>query len=219
MQPDTYLLYTDESGDNQSTVMCSLVVPIHEWRSLLRRWLQFRAWMFREHKVPASHHLHANKWVTGKDTVPGIATRAAINADPQLRQNIAIEGLTRLSKIDPAQLAVTRCDHPRTPAAYKEHIDRIDAWLGTNGDLGVVVYDNPGPHSTSGYLHDVHRGLKLNTRNIIEDAWHQPAAASQLLQIADLAAYCVHAASIRDPSRSFMWDWYSRYLAAKELDL
>jgi hypothetical protein len=63
-----------------------------------------------------------------------------------------------------------------------------------------------------------HRALKLTDRYVIEDPLFQPSHRSHWMQMADLAAWTAYQSLVRQPSRQFAWDWYGRYLGARDVN-
>lgn len=52
---------------------------------------------------------------------------------------------------------------------------------------------------------------------IIEDPMHQDSTSSQLIQLADLVAWSANACADRHARNAFAHDWYSTYLAPRDI--
>nr|WP_255433846.1 DUF3800 domain-containing protein [Tessaracoccus sp. MC1865] len=61
-----------------------------------------------------------------------------------------------------------------------------------------------------------HRGLSLGQRRVIEDAIYLDSSHSQLVQMADLVAWCAHVVADPHPKNEFAANWYHQYLAARD---
>ena len=218
MTGTTYLLYADDSGDEHDSFYTAVLIPIPLWPVYLARWLRFRQWLYQQHAVPARYELHAYQWIPAKGPRPVPDTpQALINTSTGLRRDITVKALKTIAGMQ--DLGVLTCRHPGAVKAdaYRAMITAVDTALAVRGDWAIVVTDgdpsNPDPH-----IHRAHRDLDIRTRRIVEDGWIQPAHASQLIQIADLAVHCAFQAHRHTPNRDFMWDWYATYLHAHEWD-
>lgn len=185
MNGDTYLLYTDDSGEGGVSFCTALLVPISGWTTALDLWLKYRRWLHKVHGVPASFELHAYEWIPGKgpDPVPGVPT-APINRVKGLRQEIAKKGLLTIASMP--GLAVVTCRHPSAVRAdaYEALLELVDRELRQRRAWAVVVVDGD-PKNPDLHVRDAHRNLKLDDRRIVEDNWVQNAGASQFIQMTD----------------------------------
>ncbi|MFD2418626.1 hypothetical protein [Amycolatopsis pigmentata] len=59
-------------------------------------------------------------------------------------------------------------------ATYIGLVDHLDTRLTAAGEHGMIIMDGNGTHSNGYY--GAHRGLKLNSRNLIEDPAVRPGA-------------------------------------------
>lgn len=212
MPGDGYVLYADDSGDQDDSFYSALLFPIPLWPTYLGRWLSFRRWMYQKHGVPSRYELHAYEWipVKGQPPVPGDPT-ALINRSTGLRRETAVKAVKTIGAM--AELAVVTC---RTPGAvktdaYRGMIAAVDVELQQRDSWAIVVTDgdptNPDPH-----VQRAHRDLDIRSRRIVEDGWIQPAHGSQLIQMADLVVHCAFQAHRKIASREFMWPWYSQHV-------
>ena len=92
-------------------------------------------------------------------------------------------------------------------AAYHELLGWIQAELAASKRLGMVIVDGLDPN----YKRQ-HRELDIKKRLIIEDVWMKDSSQCQFVQMTDLAVHAAFQAIVRNPDKSFMWDWYSDYL-------
>jgi len=212
MTGSTYILYTDDSGDETESLYTAVLIPLELWSLYLGRWLKFRQWLYTKHKVPARYELHAFEWVMAKDTpVPELSNDAPINVSRALRHEITIKALKTIGAMWDLRVITCRHSGPVKADAYRALIASLDSQLVLNDSWAVVVTDgdpkNPDPH-----VRQAHRDLDIKTRRVIEDGWLQSSDSSQLIQMADLAAYCAFQGHKRAADRKFMWDWYAEHL-------
>ncbi|MFJ4870525.1 hypothetical protein [Streptomyces sp. NPDC088757] len=215
----SYLIYTDDSGDEISSLYTAVLVPMERWSKVLRQWLKFRKWLYNKHQVPADFELHTYEWLQGKGIpVPEDGNHLA-NTSQGLRREIAEKALKQISVLKDHRVRILTCETAGAVKAdaYAALTAALDAELEKEGAWGVIVVDGgkdgvPDPHVKA-----AHRALKLDSRRVIEDGWLQPAQASQLVQMADLAVHCAYQAARCKPSREFMWKWYPQYLHEMEL--
>lgn len=212
---NAYLMYIDDSGDEQSQFYSALLIPLPLWARYLDTWLKFRRWLYAKHGVPARFELHAYTWLHVKET--GAADRpmpvpddpdAAINRSKDLRREIAGKALKAIRSMNTLGLLTCETEGTDPAVAYRAVIEAVDRQLVERDGWAIAAIDGD-PANPPPYLHRAHRDLDIRTRRIVEDGWAQPAHGSQLIQMADLVAHCAFQAHRRKPSRHFMWNWYA----------
>jgi hypothetical protein len=61
----SYIGYVDDSGNEDLGLLwVALLIPFEQWTEYLRRWLGFRKNLYAKTRVPASHELHAQVWLS-----------------------------------------------------------------------------------------------------------------------------------------------------------
>jgi hypothetical protein len=211
----SYVGYIDDSG-NESVgwIWTALVVPMDLWSEYLHRWLQFRRWLYKKHRVPANFELHAQAWLSVE---PAKQTRdpdqlALVEQEGELLEVLrrgraqrrarfeAFEkGLKTIGTFTESQL-FTASSYPRATGAakidlYDELLCMMEGCLARTGTRLTVLVD--GAHDSGGHLKSAHRALLVHDRRVVEDAGLRRSSESQLLQMADC---CAHAAfqSVQD---------------------
>lgn len=96
---------------------------------------------------------------------------------------------------------------------YGDLITRFESELTEKDSLGLVIMDGDG--SDTAYR-TTHRRLPLSHRRVIEDAIHVDSRTSQLVQMADLVAWCANVTVDRHENNQFAWDWYATYLSERD---
>lgn len=215
----SYLIYTDDSGDGISSLYTAVLVPMERWSKVLRQWLLFRKWLYKKHGVPADYELHTYEWLKGQgEPVPGDPENL-VNTSQGLRREIAEKALKQISVLRDHHVRLLTCETPGAVKAdaYVALIDALNAELDKEGAWGTVIVDGGKDNVQDPHVRAAHRALRLDSRRVIEDGWLQPARASQLVQMADLAVHCAYQAARKKQGRQFMWSWYSQYLHQMEL--
>lgn len=215
MNSETYLMYTDESGSGGFTVHSSVLVPVRRWQGVLTTWLRYRKWLLRSYDVPKTYNLHMAQWIKAKDTPVADQPQAVLNRSENIRRETAHTAVKTIANSE-VRVVTTVAKTPVVREAYVNHLTTLDRLLQDAGDWGLVVVD--GPYANAEERLSVHRELILQSRRIVEDAWVQPAAKSQLVQMSDIVAHCAFQSLHRNQAREFMWDWYPEHFHDREWD-
>lgn len=219
------LIYVDDSGNPASgTVVYGWVEfsPDH-WASVLRCWLETRKRLWREFSIPVTQELHATEYVNGRSRItkrfPAKHVHNGVEYWKDLGREIAVECLETLRCSEGLTVgAVWRQDAPGRIAltkreAYAALIQRVETELAGADSLAMVFMDGDGSDSS---YRATHRSLSLSDRRVIEDAIHLDSRSSQLVQMADLVAWCANSHHDRHTGNEFAWEWYSTYLAERD---
>lgn len=211
----TYVGYVDDSGDETMSLHSAVLVPVAHWSSHLTKWKRYRHNLRKKHDVPPEFELHASHWLEGKDR-PSLDPGAAINTTKGIRREWATKALLGIAAMPDLKVftAVTKTNVKSE--AYADFLLRLDESLAAYDGYTMIVVDGD-PKNADQSIHRAHRTLALGTRRIIEDGFVQNAAASQFIQMADLVVHSAFQHLAGNPDRSYMWDWYPRYLHANEL--
>ncbi len=218
------MIYIDDSGRPQSGLVVYGWIEFsqYEWHAVMRSWLDFRKRLWRQYKIPVDKELHTTEFANGRgdlskrfpdefrgpDGTPYKKDFGKFIAQECLLQISSIRGVRvgacyRRGK--PEDFAQTRTD------LYRLLVADIDGQLKIDNSLGQIYLDGEDDM----YRH-IHRELKLQDRNIIEDPVMLSSKDSQLIQMADLVAWSAYSAINRHESQEFAWDWYQDYLAARD---
>lgn len=189
-----YLIYVDDSGDEQRTLLSALCIPEHRWSSSLRSWLTFRKQLFRDHQIPAGYELHAQDWLSktpaqlddGSGTPPAILAQARAARRERFQRYEA--ALKVIGSFADARLLTVYTTGTDKFGLYAELLAWIEELLRTESSYGAIVLDGL---DQGGHYRRRHRDLPIKTRRILEDPMECPSHGSQLIQMADC---CVHAA-------------------------
>lgn len=222
--PDTKMIYIDDSGRPQSGLVVYGWIEFSqsEWRAVMRAWLDFRKDLWRKYRIPVDKELHTTEFANGRGDLSKKFPDQFRGPDgtpykKDFGQHIAMLCLQQISSIqgvrvgaayregNPAELANIRTD------LYRMLVADADARLKIQGALGHIYMDG----EDSMYRH-VHRELKLQDRNIIEDPVMLSSKESQLIQMADLVAWSAYSSINQHPSQKFAWNWYGDYLATRD---
>ncbi|WP_421083467.1 DUF3800 domain-containing protein [Rothia nasimurium] len=221
---ETKMIYIDDSGRPQSGLVVYgwIEFPQHEWRAVMRAWLDFRKRLWRQYKIPVDKELHTTEFANGRgdlskkfpdefrgpDGTPYKKDFGKFIAQECLQQISSIRGIrvgACYQQGNPEDFAQTRTE------LYRLLVADIDSQLKIGNSLGQIYLDGEDDM----YRH-IHRELKLQERNIIEDPVMLSSKDSQLIQMADLVAWSAYSAINRHKSQEFAWNWYQDYLAVRD---
>lgn len=209
-----YLIYIDDSGDEEEDLLAGIAIPVDRWSASLRVWLNWRRFLYRSYGIPADFELHAEQFLKPrKNPVPvdhGRSDKVAaslVNQSVGVRKELYRRSLETLRWIGGVRIvAVRRPDNDRL-ATYRRMLEVVTEFLAADDERAICMVDGFDTR-----LRSQHRLLELATRVVLEDPWHEHSHHSQFLQIADLVAYAGYQHVARNESRRFMWDWYPQLL-------
>lgn len=197
----TFLVYVDDSGDEDHDLLAALCIPIQEWANVLITWKKYRSWVERWLKLPPTVELHgvdllgrgvmqALDHVTGEEhNIPEVTK---YSTGKQVRRSEVFQsGLASIGSCVNCRLLVCYEQAANGTANLYERVlvPWLNEWLATERSWGVVWYDGTDLALIERHK-ATHRNLPLD-RRVIEDASHQLSHHSHFLQMADL---CVHGA-------------------------
>ncbi|WIB06482.1 DUF3800 domain-containing protein [Arthrobacter sp. zg-Y20] len=219
------LIYVDDSGNPRSGLVVYGWVeftPDH-WPSALGNWLQMRKRLWREHRIPLTQELHTTEYVNGRGRIstqiPDRHIHNGVEYWKDFGREVALECLETLRNTEGLSLgAVYRKGKPEDIAhtrqqAYAALVDRLEAELARSDSLALVFMDGDGSDTS---YRSTHRNLRLSQRRVIEDAIHLDSRSSQLVQMADLVAWCANSSIDRHPRNEFAWEWFEKYLSERD---
>lgn len=209
-----YFCYIDDSGDSKSgSTMSVILVEDKHWSGLLGSWLDARHNVHEEWGLGKNTEIHAHKLLKGRgkfcdteeqnnkfnSTARGAASRVLLN-------NLATYEDFRVLTFG---MATTR-NHE----LYEKVIDYLEDWALEEDTYLMVFYDGmqgfkhllddgdlePQEARTQWTLagrnasvyRSVHRNLDISKRRVLEDVLMQDSKYNQLIQAADLIAYCAY---------------------------
>lgn len=213
-----YMIYTDDSGDNESSLYTGLLIPVETWSRVKEEWLKFRAWLFDKYRVPADFEWHTYQWLGVRGEPVTDDPEALINTSKNLRKELAEKAMKQVRRFNDFGTRVVTCETegPNKAEAYAAMVNEVDNLLSKQDAYGQIIVDGGADGRPDRQVRAAHRNLNLSTTRIVEDGWLQPARDNQLVQVADLVAHCAYQAARKKPGRKFMWDWYGTYVHEME---
>ena len=214
------LFFVDDSGDPTVGVITALVFPWEVWPKVLKEWLGWRKWLWKQYQLPTDFEIHAQEFVSGHGTVPdyedaeGVLRKPEISSKLGLRKEVYRRSLAQIERQSDVRIITIACEGLGVPGTYSRFVALIDEWLRGLGEWGIFIVDGK---DDSAYR-PAHRKLELRDRRIIEDPLMQSSRHSQLIQMADLVAHAAFQHVKRDEDKRFMWDWYPRQLAGSSFE-
>lgn len=219
------LIYVDDSGRTQDGLIVYGWVELSpdRWPAVLRAWLDLRRFLWRDMGIPVTSELHATDYVNGRGRVskrvPDRYVHNGIVHWRDLGRDVALACLDALRCTEGLRVgAVYRRDSSAETAelkysTYSSLVARFEGELAASDSLAMVFMDGDG---SDPMYRRAHRTLKLARRRVIEDALHLESTSSQLVQMADLVAWCAYVAVDRHDSARYAWEWYADYLAERD---
>lgn len=210
--PLARLVYVDDSGHQQSGLVVYgwMHFDPSSWPRVLRRWLELRKRLYREYGIHVETELHSTDYINGRGRIahrpPSRHVHGGVTYWKDLGQEVARELLAEVASLEGVSVgAVYRRCAPNPTAAEKVEVYRelIHMWedeLANRAEYALVFMDGNGSDFS---YRTAHRGLKLDRRRIIEDPILTDSAMSQLVQIADLIAWCAFVAIEQHASHAF----------------
>lgn len=193
------------------------------WPVVLRKWLELRKRLYREFGIHVEQELHSTDYINGRGRVtarpPQRHIHTGITHWKDLGQEVARVLLSEVASLEGVTVGAVYRRHEPNPSVfdkvevYRALIEQWEKELERRSEFALVFVDGNGTDSS---YRTAHRGLKLDSRRIIEDPIMTDSATSQLVQIADLVAWCAYVAIERHPRHAFAWDWYEEYLAIRD---
>ncbi|WP_092808789.1 DUF3800 domain-containing protein [Rhodococcus globerulus] len=219
------MIYVDDSGHPQSglAVYGWIEFSPDHWRSVLRCWLDTRKRLWREFGIPVTEELHTTAYVNGRGriskSIPGRHIHDGYEYWKDFGREVAHECLETLRCAEGLSLgAVYRRGKPDNLAQtkrelYADLVTRFEHELLESDSLAMIFMDGDGSDSS---YRTTHRGLALAERRVIEDAIHIDSAGSQLIQMADLVAWCANTTIDRHEKNAFAAEWYKDHLSERD---
>lgn len=221
----TRLIYMDDSGEPKSglEVLAWIEFEPSRWNAILSAWMDLRRKITAEFRVSSETELHASHFVHGRGrltkNIPEKYTNNGIELWKDFGRDLAkvcLEGLRSTEGLEVHALYLYGIPGRRNETRktlYGGFVHSLETRLKLKETLALVFVDGDG----SDLLYrNVHRELKLKDRSIVEDAIHLESSNSQLIQIADLIAWCATTSIEKAKNNHFGWDWYSEYLSERD---
>ena len=202
----SYVGYVDDSGNEDLGLLwVALLIPFEQWTEYLQRWLGFRKNLYAKTRVPASHELHAQVWLSpdplqetepealdalrdDAGELPGVLLSG--KATRRERSRWYEKGLLTIGTFTDARvLTVYTSEHsgPAKIALYDELLCFTEEFLAPEKAHATLLVD--GAMDGGSHLRAAHRALLIKHRRIVEDAALRRSSDSQLLQMTDICAY------------------------------
>jgi hypothetical protein len=207
-----HLCYVDDSGKNDVVILTGLLIPGSAWNVLLHDWLEGRRRLTEEWGVRKHVELHAKHLARGGKGRYCETMEQERAFSSGLARSRAIDILLqRLGDCSELTVTTVASHTDSSAAAYAHFINHLDHWAAKHDTHVMVVLDGQeGPIDTTGmaearigqqreaahrnavHYRNVHRGLDLAGRRIVEDPVVLDSRHSQLIQAADLTAYAAY---------------------------
>ena len=212
-----FLVYVDDSGDEDRVLLSALAIPDRRWNGSLRAWLTWRKTLQHQHRLPVTYEIHSQEWLSASPEVCWDEAEAGLVAittqgrdQRRLRFDVFEKCLKTIGSLADVQLLTLYRQGSNKFAAYDGLLAWIEDFLQEQDARATIILDglDQGFHYRA-----CHRALKLAKRRILEDPTERKSCDSQFVQMADV---CVHAAFqsvAKNEGRDLkVWGWYQNYL-------
>jgi Protein of unknown function (DUF3800) len=216
----TRMFFIDDSGaeDTGWIVYSWVECAIGDWAAGLRGRLDLRKDIFARFAIPPAYELHSSPFAGGKGNP---STNQAWNRNKSNRRPVMTLALDQIGSAPEIRVGtVYRQTSQRRKAyaaeradVYEKLVGHLDTRLGAAREHGLLFMDGDG---TDPSYARAHRGLKLASRNIIEDPLFQGSHQNQWIQMADIAAWSAYQYLRQGDNRRFAWNWYPSHLMASD---
>lgn len=216
------LHYVDDSGSpNTGYVLYSWIQMTPDlWNGCLRHWLDYRKELFAHFQIPVAVELHTTKFIGRRDRP---STNPKVNRSVADMREVLRLGLETIGTCPGLQVGTVWTNTNHTGSAYNiakgalyaNFITKLEDRLAAAGEYGQVFMDGDGSDPS---YRQAHRTLKLGSRRIIEDPLFQGSHLSQLVQMADMAAWTAYQSILKHPAKRFCHTWYDQYLGGSDIN-
>jgi len=208
------VFYVDDSGNEGVTLIAAVTFEFESWPRVLRAWLGWRKWLWRQYQLPIDYEMHAQEFISGHGRIPPLDNPPDIDRNKGLRSQAYRGSLQQLNRQNELQVTAIARHGRNVKEVYAEFVDSIDSWLGVRNELGFCIVDGKDDSS----YRPAHRALVLKTRSLLEDPLMQSSSHSQLIQIADLVSYAAFKHIDSEGRNPVIAGWYTELLADSFLD-
>ncbi|QCQ17250.1 DUF3800 domain-containing protein [Microbacterium sp. RG1] len=219
------LIYVDDSGRTQDGLIVYGWIEFHpdHWHAVLRAWLDLRKKLWREMGIPVTQELHSTDYINGRDRISKkIPTRYDHGGQiywRDLGRDVALACLDTLRCAEGLRVGAVYRRDPTAGTAdlkyavYERFIMDLEEQMSGSESLAMIFMDGNGADPI---YRRAHRTLRLSDRGVLEDALLLESASSQLVQMADLVAWCAYTAVDRYEKAEYAWNWYGDFLAERD---
>jgi hypothetical protein len=198
----TFLVYIDESRDEQICVFSALAIPANEWRNAFEQVRQFRRELKKSDGIYVYAELHAWKFVSGRGM---IADRVVAKGH---RCQIFKDALRRVANLPSARLFNAVFPKKDDERAFERLLNRLNRTMQEWDSRAILICDegkedaytrmvrrmrvfNPIP-SQFGVWTDTGAATKnIPIERVIEDPFFKKSQQSYFIQLADFCAYAL----------------------------
>jgi hypothetical protein len=220
--PGFRFYYVDDSGAEVSgyIVYAWIECVADAWNGSQRRWVDLRAALYTEFGIPPSVELHASPFLNGRgnpslDPAWNRVKRYRRQVFEQVLYEVGTSPGLRVGAVYRQIAGTGRAYHDARVSAYRRLVAHFQARLAADDAYGMVMMDGDGSDPTYARAH---RDLDLRSRRLLEDPFFKDSQHALWIQLADIVAYTAYQSLHRGPGKSFMWEWYDKYLRGSDVN-
>ena len=194
-QTQMYLVYIDESKDENAFVYSAMFIDAFQWNAYFARVLGWRQEWFQKVSIPPEYELHATKLVGGKG-------QPNKNRDKMYRANLFHEAIGRIERMEGVKIinAITS-DKSRHMHLFRQMLTCIHQTLQAHNAYGLLICDEGNEGKMTSSVRKMKKenivrsneGLRFMYNKpldrIIEDPLFKSSHKSYFIQLADFLAF------------------------------
>jgi len=197
-----YLIYIDDSRDEELCVFSALAVPSDEWRKAFLEVRQLRRGLKETDGIRVRAELHAWKFVSGRGD---IADRVVAKGRRCVLFREVLTAVTQLTGVRLFNAVFPANDEMR---AFEWLLNRINRTMGTWDSRTILICDagkettytrltrrmgvfNPIPSRYGFWAETGARTKNIPIARILEDPFFKPSERSYFIQLVDFCAYAL----------------------------
>ncbi len=187
---ELYLIYLDESYNDECFVYAGIIIPASRWNKLFAKIFEWRLQLLKKHKIPLDYELHATKFAGGRGNFDGFK-------DKDKRAKMFTTVLKELAQLKNIRIigGYTK-DKTQKDKLFDAFIYELDKFLESKKAYGILVCDEGNEQQLISQVRRARKNemegdllVKFALDRIIEDPLFKNSKSSYFIQFADFVAF------------------------------
>lgn len=196
-----YLVYIDDSGDNDVAVFSAIMIPESSWHNAFDYIAKYRKYINKEYGIFIKKELHAYKFVAGR----GKVANHVVNKSTRCK--IYNLGLKSLTKIEGIKILNAVSSKDKEDRLFERLLNRINSTSKANGMKSIIISDEGKEYSylklrrkmgvfnqissKYGSWGDGEKKKNITLDYVVEDIVFKDSKTSWFIQMSDFVAYAL----------------------------